>query len=285
MKRPAFQFYPADWRKDVELQSCSMAAQGLWINFMCLAHEGTPYGHLTVNGKGMNPAQLGRQVGLSAKETEQLLAELFDNGVVRKTEEGAYFSKRMVDDEAVRNARAAGGHAGAEHGAKGAKDGAKGGRPPASKGGSETPLTGVEKPPPSSSSSSSASTEKGAKAPSSPAKLPTCPTAGVIDLYHELLPELPAVRIHTKDRIRAIGRLWTWVLTSSKADQTRRAETAEQGLAWIRNYFERARENDFLMGRTPRTGEHANWKCDLDFLLTERGMKHVIEKTQTGPNA
>ena len=84
MKRPAFQFYPADWRKDVELQSCSMAAQGLWINVMCLAHECEPYGHLTINGKAMTPAQLGRQVGLSARECETLLDELIDAGVARK---------------------------------------------------------------------------------------------------------------------------------------------------------------------------------------------------------
>ena len=30
MKRPAFQFYPSDWRKDMALQSCSVAARGLW---------------------------------------------------------------------------------------------------------------------------------------------------------------------------------------------------------------------------------------------------------------
>ncbi len=117
---------------------------------------------------------------------------------------------------------------------------------------------------------------------SSPAKLPPCPTTALIDLYHELLPELPACKVQSDGRIRAIGKAWKWALTSKKPDQTRRAETAEQALEWFRNYFERTRDNDFLMGRTPRTGEHANWKCDLDFLLTERGMKHVIEKTQTG---
>lgn len=167
MKRPAFQFYPADWRKDVELQSCSMAAQGLWINAMCVAHECEPYGHLTVNGKGMNAAQLGRQVGLSAKEAEALILELEEAGVVKRTPEGVLFSKRMVEDERVRNARASGGTAGADHGAKGAKSGIKGGRPPTdkggfvdkTKGGLETPLLGFEEPPPSSSSSSSASTD------------------------------------------------------------------------------------------------------------------------------
>ncbi|MFG0602461.1 hypothetical protein ACF8PL_18955 [Delftia sp. WSY_4] len=164
-KRPAFQFYPADWRKDVELQSCSMAAQGLWINAMCIAHECEPYGHLMVNGRPMNTAQLGRQVGLSVKECEGLVSELLDAGVARRTEEGALFSKRMVQDETTRNARAAGGKTGAEHGAKGASHGKKGGRPSQPKGGSETPLTGngntplpgFEEPPPSSSSSSSTS--------------------------------------------------------------------------------------------------------------------------------
>lgn len=114
---------------------------------------------------------------------------------------------------------------------------------------------------------------------SSPAKLPTCPTQSLIDLYHEVLPEMPSVRLATKDRIRALGKAWTFALQSKRPDGSRRAETAEQALTWFREYFERARQNDFLMGRTPRTGEHANWRCDLDFLLTERGMKHVIEKT------
>lgn len=114
---------------------------------------------------------------------------------------------------------------------------------------------------------------------SSPAKLPTCPASDLIDLYHSILPSLPAVRLETESRKRALRKTWEWVLTSHKHDGTPRATNREEALAWFRSYFERASENDFLMGRTPRSGEHQNWKCDLDFLLTERGMKHVIEKT------
>ena len=113
-----------------------------------------------------------------------------------------------------------------------------------------------------------------------PDALPVCQTQSVIDLYHEVLPELPKVRLLTDKRRRDIGQRWRWVLTSKKADNTRRAETAEQALGWFREYFGRARENDFLMGRGTRSGEHANWQCDIDFLLSERGMKHVIEKTR-----
>lgn len=153
MKRPSFQFYPADWRKDAALQSCSISAQGLWINLMCIAHECDPYGHLTINGKAMTAAQIGRLVGLSARECQSLIDELSDAGVLSFDEEGAIFSRRMVNDERVRNARAAGGKAGSEHGIKGAEHGKKGGRPRKETGDKKPPL----EPPPSSSSSSSSS--------------------------------------------------------------------------------------------------------------------------------
>lgn len=288
-KRPAFQFYPADWRKDVELQSCSMAAQGLWINAMCIAHECEPYGHLMVNGRPMNTAQLGRQVGLSAKECEGLVSELLDAGVARRNEEGALFSKRMVQDEITRNARAAGGKTGAEHGAKGASHGKKGGRPAQPKGGSETPLTGnettpllgFEEPPPSSSSSSSPSGFKeGANAPLSKARLPTCPKQAIVDLYHEVLPELPGVRVMDKDREKALAEIWQWVLTVPKKDGQPRATDAAGALAWLRGYFLRARSNDFIMGRGFRSAEHQNWRCTIEYLVSSRGRKKVIEETQ-----
>lgn len=121
--------------------------------------------------------------------------------------------------------------------------------------------------------------EEKKKTNTSPDKLPTCPTQDLIDLYHLTLPDLPKVRLQTKDRARALQKTWTWCLTSLRSDGQRRAETAEQAVQWFRDYFARAGQNDFLMGRTPRSGEHANWRCDLDFLLTDRGMKHVIEKT------
>lgn len=153
MKRPAFQFYPADWRKDAALQSCSLAAQGLWVNMMCIAHECEPYGHLTINGNPMQAGQIARLVGLSAKECSALLKELHDCGVASIAECGSIFSRRMVRDEEIRNKRAAGGEAGSSHGIKGAEYGKKGGRPANGRGVNNPPL----EPPPSSSSSFSSS--------------------------------------------------------------------------------------------------------------------------------
>lgn len=107
-----------------------------------------------------------------------------------------------------------------------------------------------------------------------------CPYQAVVDLYHERLPMLPRVRLMTGARQKAMRKTWGWVLSSTKSDGERRATNADEALAWLAEFFSRAAENDWLTGRSPRSGEHANWQCDIDFLLTERGMKHVIEKTR-----
>jgi hypothetical protein len=163
-KRPAFQFYPGDWRIDPGLRLCSIAARGLWIEMMCLMHEGEPYGHLTAQGRAMTPESLARLVGEPKAAITRWLAELELNDVFSRTEAGVIFSRRMVRDEQVREARAAGGKEGAAHGQKGAKHGAKGGRPRNEETPLKTPLAdeqrGVRKPPPSSSSSSPSSEEK-----------------------------------------------------------------------------------------------------------------------------
>ena len=198
MKRPAFQFYPADWRKDAALQSCSIAARGLWIEVMCIAHECEPYGHLTINGKAMTPAQIARLVGISSKECTALFAELEEAGVLSRSDDGTIFSRRMVRDEDLRQRRAAGGEAGSEHGIKGKEYGSKGGRPSKGRGVLEPPI----EPPPSSSSSSSPSGNKktpmGDKSPIPPAAAPPS-----VELPPGLLPETwKAFRDH-RQRLRA----------------------------------------------------------------------------------
>lgn len=113
-------------------------------------------------------------------------------------------------------------------------------------------------------------------------RVPDCPYDDIVKAYHELLPELPPVRVlkPASKRARAILELWKWVLTSSKSDGGRRATTVQEGVQWMRGYFQRARDNDFIMGRTPRGAGHENWEADIDYLCSEKGMKQVIEKTK-----
>lgn len=153
IRRPSFQFYPADWRKDPELQSCSLAARGLWVEMLCIMHEAEPYGHLVVNGKAMNEKQLSRAAGGSLKQIRALLSELESTGVFSRTEDGVIYSRRMVKDQHIRAVRA-------EAGAKGAA------ATNAARLSGDLPQQKVRQTPPPSSSSSS-STDRDANASSS----------------------------------------------------------------------------------------------------------------------
>ena len=112
-------------------------------------------------------------------------------------------------------------------------------------------------------------------------KFPNCPHSLIVQSYHDVLPELPRVKLmDSKGRKGKIADFWKWVLTSTKSDGVKRAKNADEALAWIRAYFERATSNDFLMGRGGRAEAHATWRCDFDFLLSEKGKRQVIEKTE-----
>jgi hypothetical protein len=163
-RRPAFQFYPSDWRTDPGLRLCTVPARGLWMEMLCLMHDGTPYGTLTAGGRPISDIALARLVGESADDVTRWRGELEDNGVY-SVDAGIIFSRRMIRDEALRNLRAANGQLGADHGHKGAEHGAKGGRPrkakPAKAENEKPPIPqnsrGVTKPAPSSSSPSPSS--------------------------------------------------------------------------------------------------------------------------------
>jgi hypothetical protein len=158
VKRPAFQFYPADWRKDPALSSCSLAARGLWIELMCIAHEAEPYGFLAINGKPMDAKHIARMVGEAPASVGKLLAELEAAAVFSRDESGAIYSRRMVKDEHIRAVRASAGK--------------QGGNPNLLK--QTDKQTGKQKPTPSSSSSSSTAIDPSRQAPeNSKASAPT----------------------------------------------------------------------------------------------------------------
>lgn len=109
MKRPSFQFYPSDWLSASDVRACSMGARGLWMDMICLMHQGEPYGYLTLNGKGILPATLARIVGASLAEVEGWLEELESLAVFSRTEDGTILCRRMIRDEEIRQSRASGG--------------------------------------------------------------------------------------------------------------------------------------------------------------------------------
>lgn len=201
MKRPSFQFYPGDWQRDTALRLCSIGARGCWMEMLCIMHQSVPYGYLLHEGRPLQAKHVASLIGggASTEQVQEWIDELEAEGVLARGADGVIYSRRMVRDEGIRQSRAAGGAAGAEHGIKGASHGSKGGRPKADTGDKKPPLIAADppskppsnpsfdglekpplKPPPSSSSSSSIKKEIAAAATPPPR---TCARGQPVDNF------------------------------------------------------------------------------------------------------
>lgn len=145
MKRPAFMFFPGDWQRDSALGSCSASARGVLVETLCLMHQAEPYGHLLINGNIPTLAMIARAGRLSLREVRTGMSELEEAGVLRRTEDGAIYSARMVRDEASRQAKAAAGVLGGPHGSK-SQDHPNASRPGDARGGGRPPKPRTEPP-------------------------------------------------------------------------------------------------------------------------------------------
>lgn len=74
-KRPAFQFYTGDWRKDPQLRMCAPSTRGIWIDLICAMWENDESGEIegTV-------VQLARAVGCFPEEMAEALYDLSETG-------------------------------------------------------------------------------------------------------------------------------------------------------------------------------------------------------------
>lgn len=79
---------------------------------ICYMHEGNPYGTLKVGNKVILATNLAAMIGATLADVEGWLNELESSGVFDRDEQGAIYSRRMIRDEIIRNARAAGGKLG-----------------------------------------------------------------------------------------------------------------------------------------------------------------------------
>lgn len=76
---------------------CSLAAQGLWMQLLCLMAESERPGYLLVNGLPPSCGDLGRILNVSWRTVHALCEELRRRGV-SSLEEGVIFCRRMVKD-------------------------------------------------------------------------------------------------------------------------------------------------------------------------------------------
>lgn len=125
MKRPSFQFYPADWKGNAKLRRCSEAARGAWMDILCILHDSDEYGVCR-----WPLADLARAAGVAIKLARELAEKLVLKGADRGAEPFVFtpthagkagepvtlvdpstgpcwYSSRFVRDEWVRQRRGA----------------------------------------------------------------------------------------------------------------------------------------------------------------------------------
>lgn len=127
MRRPSFQFYPADWRNNANLRRCSWAARGVWIEVMGLLHDSDHYGALQWSLKEIAQA-IGCPVALVKELASKDVLKGCDSGqcdtliyvprsgrkdgkpvtLIEAQDGPIWFSSRMVKDEYIREVRGEG---------------------------------------------------------------------------------------------------------------------------------------------------------------------------------
>ena len=86
----------------------------------------------------------------------------------------------------------------------------------------------------------------------------TCPHQEIISLYHEVLPELPPVKLWTPQRQAILRQRWV--------------ESPErQCMEWWREYFKKIRGSPFLMGK------EKDFRADLEWIIRPKNMPKIIE--------
>lgn len=110
---------------------------------------------------------------------------------------------------------------------------------------------------------------KGTEKKGSAGAPPDCPHQEILDLYHELLPSLPRVRIWTDERKSLLRTRW-------------RESEARQNLDWWRKLFEYVGRSEFLMGRVRGRADSSPFMADLEWIIRPKNLVKIIEGKYEG---
>jgi hypothetical protein len=94
-----------------------------------------------------------------------------------------------------------------------------------------------------------------------------CSQQKIVDLYHEILPQLNKVRVLNSKRRACLRSRWNQKVENIDG-------LTSNCLEWWRGFFKYVRTSDFLMGRLD--GDRP-FQADFDFLIKESSLTKVVE--------
>lgn len=274
-KLPAMPFYTGDWRKDPAVQALGYFERGVWFELLTIMWESEPRGKLMLNGRPMPEEALARLLGLDNQTVNQTLTTLLEYGVASvEPDTGVIYSRRMVRDEQIRMVRK--------------EAGKKGGNPNlVNQSSKQTPTIRDKQNPTLSVSSSVSSSEEvistatavegGEDTPppsdstddrrddkdnqSGSTAIPPCPHQRLIELYHEILPMCPRVRVWHETRQGLLRARWR--------DQP--------DLDYWRRFFGYVAQSDFLTGNSEPSKGRPPFVADLEWIIRPVNYSKIVE--------
>lgn len=102
-----------------------------------------------------------------------------------------------------------------------------------------------------------------------------CPVGTLVDLYHDLMPNNPRVKVLNEARKKAIRA--RWIEASSLQAKPFGYTTRSQGLEAWRQFFEVCAESAFLTGRAAATPGKPAFVADIDFIFSPAGFVKTLE--------
>jgi len=240
------------------------------MDMICFMHEGTPYGHLKVGEKVILPSNLARMVGETLEQVEGWLEELKQASVFDIDERGTIVSRRMIRDEAIREARASGGKLGGNPLLTSRKDNLQNNLAD----NQEVDVKDKQKPTPSSSSSSSSSLDLEPKGSLSGSAFPPCPQREILWLWKEKLPHLAQPRIWEGSRAAALRQRWVQASKPSAFNKDGYA-TQDAGLEWWGSFFDYIAKDTKLSNGFESQGRV--WKPDLEWVVNATNFQKIID--------
>lgn len=106
-------------------------------------------------------------------------------------------------------------------------------------------------------------------------KAVACPADAIVELYHELMPDNPRVKVLNDARRGAIRSRW-----KEAARLTCRPfgyDNLADGLKAWREFFEVCADSPFLTGKTPPQKGRPPFVADIDFLMSPSGFAKILE--------
>lgn len=102
----------------------------------------------------------------------------------------------------------------------------------------------------------------------------------IMQMYNEILHDLPSALELNEARKKLMDGFWHWLFTTHKESGDLKATNEEEAIAYCQSMFEAITEDDFVMGRTRRTGNHQNWRATIDYILSPRGRTRCVEEAR-----